>query len=194
MIGDPVYGDSGAAASSGGGSAAGGASGAMAAMSLVSTLFGAYSQYQKGQVNKKLAEYNAKIAEFQAQDAIDRGVVAATRSRVVTSGVIGSERAQLAHQGVDINEAGSSAVDVQANTRYLGELDALTIKNNAALQAWGFRQQAAQSTFQGTVAQIGGQNAAVSTLLTGSSQVLLAKYGYGRSPLATDPNIPVNNP
>lgn len=160
-----------------------------AGLSLISTLFGAWSGHESGKKNQQLMDYNAGIAEFQADDAIKRGTVAASRRRVQTRQVIGAQRAELAHQGVDINDVDSSAVDVQADAAYLGELDAVTIQNNAAREAWGYRVQAQDLTLRGRYAQQTGTMQGVQTILSGSSNLLLAKYGFGRSPLSTDPYI-----
>src|SRR5690242_19657087 len=72
--------------------------------------------------------------------------------------MIGSQRAGLAANGVDINSG--SAVDVQSTTAATGEADALTIRNNAARQAYGqqvqglnYGNQATLDTAQGQWAQ-----------------------------------------
>lgn len=165
--------------------AGGGIGGGMAALSLIGTLFGAWGQHETGQANKRLAEYNANVAEYQADDAIKRGEVAAGRRRLQTKQVIGDQRVSLASQGVEINEG--SAVDVQANAAYLGELDAVTIKNNAAREAWGYKVQAKDLTARGNIAAMTADSMAANTLLTGSSNLMLARYGFGRSVTATDP-------
>lgn len=160
---------------------------AFAGLSLVSTLFGAFSQKRAGDVQKQLNDYNASIADFKAQDAVDQGWVAAQRRLQDTRQVIGSQRASLAHQGVDINQG--SAADTQANAAYLGHLDAATIQNNAAREAWGYKVSAVNDRMAATYAQQSGDVGAMQTLLTGSSNLMLAKYGFGRSQLSTDPFI-----
>lgn len=161
-----------------------------AGLSLISTLFGAWSSHEAGKKNRQLMEYNAGIAEFQADDAIKRGTVASNRRRVQTRQTIGAQRAELAHQGVDINDVDSSAADVQADAAYLGELDAITIQNNAAREAWGYRMQAQDLTLRGRYAQQTGDMQGVQTLLTGGSTYLLRKYGFGTSPEPPQPSDP----
>lgn len=161
------------------------ATGALMAISAANSLYGAFAQHRAGRLQKQLMQYNARIADYQAQDALERGVVAETRSRTSTKRTIGAQRAFLASQGVEINDG--SAADVQANTAYLGELDALTIRNNAAREAWGYKAQAVDYARKGEVAGFSGDAAATQTLITGSSRLLLAKYGFGRSAFATDP-------
>jgi len=89
----------------------------------------------------ELADYNAQVADLQATDAIERGGEQESNFRMGVRGMIGKQRAQLAAGNIDVSYG--SAVDVQADTAYMGELDALTIRNNAAREAWGFKQQGA---------------------------------------------------
>lgn len=173
------------------GDAAGAAAGvgpagtAFGALSLVSTLFGAYAHEKAGRTQKKLLERNAQIARYQAEDAIKRGDVAAERRLTQSQQVIGAQRAALASQGVDVNSG--SAAEAQASTAYLGELDAVTLRNNATREAWGYQVQASDLMLRGEYAKQTGEHQAAATLLTGSSNLLLAQAGFGRSQLATDP-------
>jgi hypothetical protein len=144
-------------------------------------------------------DYNAKVAEEQAADAITRGQEEESRFRTSVRGLIGSQRAGFAGQGVVV-DAGSAA-DVRADTTYLGERDALTIRHNAAREAWGYQTQAedlrqgaaiarkgaAAARVGGTYAAAAGRaaqtqariGAATSILGTGSSLVL-DRYGWAR--------------
>ena len=183
----PDAGATGAGGATGATGGSGAGMSAFAGLSLISTVYGAFSAYQSGKAQKRIAQYNASVAEYQAKDAIDRGEVAVTRRRSQTTQVIGSQRAALASQGVDVNDG--SAREVQADARYLGELDAMTIRNNARREAWGFQVEARNATYGGQIAQMNANNRAAETLLTGASSLLLARYGYGRSGVSTDPNI-----
>lgn len=89
---------------------------------------------------------NQHFARINARDAIARGTEASHWAMSDTRRMIGSQRARLAAQGVDVNSG--SALDVQADTMALGELDALTIKNNAAREAWGYKTQQLQYSLQ----------------------------------------------
>lgn len=158
-----------------------GATGAMGAMGMATQAIGtgmsAYGKMKAGSEAHKLGELNAGIAEWQAEDALRRGRIAEKRMRQETEKTIGSQRVALANQGVDINKG--SALDVVADAAYLGELDALTIRNNAAKEAWGYKVQAASSRYQGQVAQQTGMFGAFETIIGSGSSMLLAKYGGG---------------
>lgn len=87
-----------------------------------------------------LQDWNANIARLQAADAIERGREAEERFRQGVKMQIGGMRAGFASQNVDVGFG--SAVDTQADAAYLGELDALQIRTNAAREAWGYNVQA----------------------------------------------------
>jgi hypothetical protein len=82
---------------------------------------------------------NAQVAEWQAQQAELAGADAEQSSRLRTSQVTGEQRAALAANGVDLGTG--SATDVLAGTQVIGNHDALTIRDNASRQAWGYRTQ-----------------------------------------------------
>lgn len=140
--------------------------------------YSAYSSMKAGSAQQGMFQRNAQFAEAQAIDAEARGRVNEQRQRETTEGVIGSQRVSFAAQGVDVNKG--SSLDVQADAAYLGELDALTIRNNAAREAWGYRTQAGDFMQQGQYARDAGQMQAYNTILGAGGSLLLAKYGgYG---------------
>lgn len=97
----------------------------------------AYGAYKSAQAQKAQAEYSAKVAnankiqaEINASDALQRGAAAELQQRQKTAQLASAQRAAMAANGVSI-EAGTSAVDVLGDTAAQGELDALTIRQNA---------------------------------------------------------------
>jgi len=129
---------------------------------------GARAQYSAGKANQQIAEGNARLSEEQAADAFARGEEDVRRLEVKSRGLIGSQRARLAAQGLDI-ESGS-ALDIQADTAYMTEMDKMTIRTNAAREAWGYKAQAANYRFGGKVALQTGKQQAIGTLLTGGGK------------------------
>lgn len=141
---------------------------------------------QKAAANDQgnLDDYNASVATLQAQDAVARGATDEARYRTSVQGMIGKQRAAQAGNNVDVNTG--SSVDVQSDAAFLGEIDALTIRTNAARTAWGYNVQAENDTRAGQIAREGGQAAqtagiigAGTTALAGTSSLLQAKYGAG---------------
>jgi hypothetical protein len=111
-----------------------------------SLAFGAMGAYQQSASAKASAEYQAQVAqnnaisaEYQAQDAIKRGEVAEAEQRRKTMMLKGSQTARLAANGLDISEG--SALQILSDTDWMGEQDALTVRDNASREAWAYRQQ-----------------------------------------------------
>lgn len=143
----------------------------------------AISQHQQagavmasGAYNRRLAEFNAQQADRDADLTAAAGQRASNRQRVATRQTIGAQRAAFAAQGVDVGSG--SALDVQADTAELGELDAATIANEAARAALGYRAQAADSRQRGILAGLEARNQAMAlkraargTLVKGAADV-----------------------
>lgn len=163
--------------------------GTFLALSALNTLTGflggqaeAKAASRRGRYEQQVYEMNAAVADWQAADAIARGREAEGLQRQGTRQLIGAQRTSLAAQGIDI-ESGSAA-DVQGDSAYLGELDALTIRNNAARAAWGYQVDAVNLRQQGRLARMGSttqasalKNQSYGTLLGGAAQA----YGIYRS-------------
>lgn len=139
-----------------------------------------------GEAQGELEDYNAQVAELQAQDAIARGADEEQRFRAGVRGIIGAQRAGFAASNIDVGFG--SPVDVVADAAYLGELDALTIRTNAGREAWGYRVQAFDHRAGADVARRTGQAqqtasrfSAAGTIIGTGSSLLEARYGFGRT-------------
>lgn len=137
--------------------------------------FSAFSSYNQAEGQKEAANYqasvarnNAQIAEWQAQDASKRGEEEETRQRMRTAQLKGSQRAGLAANGIDISEG--SAAQIQADTDWMGEQDALTIRDNAKRNAWGWRSQGQQSTADANMYKAKADS--ISPMLAGAGSLL----------------------
>lgn len=128
------------------------------------------STYSAGKVNSDISAYNAKVQAGLAKDAEARGVETERRLRLRTRQVIGAQRAGLAAQGIDINSG--TALDVQADAAYVGELDALTARNNAELEAYGFKVQEQAYKMQGALDKQGGLLGGIGDILSGYTESL----------------------
>lgn len=149
---------------------------------------GSYNQ-ARGQQNaldyeSAVASNNAKIADYQAQLAIQNGQTQEENQRLKTAAMFGTQRAGLAANGVDLGSG--SANEVLATTSMMGERDALTIRDNAARQAWAYRNQAAgylaeSQADSGAAKAISPAFSAAGSLLTGAANVASGWYRYNRS-------------
>jgi len=127
----------------------------------------------KGEYEASIYDSNARLAELQAGDTIRKGEKDALKVRRQTRRMIGSQRAAMAAQGIDIGEG--SAIDVIQDTAELGAEDEMAIKNNAWRAAWGMRTEANEYRSRGRFARMGSRREANMTLLTGGMRA--AAYG-----------------
>jgi hypothetical protein len=142
----------------------------------------------QGAYQKTMFELNTKFAQLQADDAIRRGDAEVAAHKGQVKKLIGSQRAAMAAQGIEIDSG--SAMDVQSDTAMLGELDAMKIKTNAYREAYGYKVEAMNNTMQGELAASAAKNAARNTRVTGGLQAVngvmnaigsYSKYAGGKS-------------
>jgi len=121
---------------------------AVAAVGLGS-LMGAEAAREEATARNKALRYNAftkekeaQYAEVQAGQAKKRGVIEERQFRRRIEGLKGTQRAAFGASGVVVDEG--SALDVLQDTAEFGEIDALTIRRNAEIEAFGFDFRATQ--------------------------------------------------
>lgn len=155
---------------------------AQGASSFASSYAQATAAELQGDFQKSQYEANAKFSELRAEDAIRRGDREAIEVKKAGKRVIGSQRAALAAQGIEVDSG--TAVEVQADTAGMAAEDALRAKNNAWREAWGYRVEAANARGQGRWAAMAAENTARSTLVTGglkaATQVGQGVYEYAK--------------
>lgn len=150
---------------------------------LVSSTIGAYAKSKSEkygyEYQSQIARGNAQIAEWQAADAARRGEREEGAFRMKNAAFRSSQQAALAARGIDIGEG--SALNVLTSTDYMGEIDALTIRDNAAKDVWGLKQQASNYRTNAELLdwranQQSPIKDAFSTLLTGAGAVSRSWY------------------
>lgn len=128
--------------------------------------------------NAQIQEQNAKIRELQALEAERRGRVEEQKFRQEVAGFKGAQRAAFAASGALLDTG--TTYDVIAQTQDIGEMDALTIRHNAALEAWGYRVGALEATQQAQMTRRQKQSAlltAGTSLLTSAGRTFSAFRG-----------------
>lgn len=153
------------------------------AASVISAGVGAYSSIQSGAAQSAAANYqseinnqNAQIAAQNATAATQAGNAQAEQQMMRNSEQQAKIRADIGASGLDVNSG--SAADLQSGQGIIGNLDVLTIRNQAARQAYGYETQStgfsnqaqlnqAQAGFDTTAGTIGG----ISSILGGASSV-----------------------
>lgn len=124
--------------------------------------------------NAKVSEMNAELSRRRAKDAAERGARDEQRKRQEIAAIKGKQQAALAANGVDLSFG--SPLDMIVDTAMLGELDALTVRRNAANESYDYlvqaengRADAVLNRMNADAAQTGGYLAAAGTLLGGAS-------------------------
>lgn len=138
----------------------------------------AYGVYQSSEASKDAAKYqaavnenNAKVADYQAQDAIRRGDEEANRIARQANLMKGQQRAAQAASGLELTEG--TAAELQGQTDFFSLIDQSTAKDNAQREAWGIRRQGTgfrdEASMQRAKAASTNTGLAVASSLLGSS-------------------------
>lgn len=148
----------------------------------------------QGNAQGGLLDMNATLADNQAANATARGDQAASRVQRRGDLLAGEQRTAFAGQGIDTGSG--SAAEVMSQDRGISELDALQIKNNAALEALGYKTQATGYRTQADWARTAGANEAAalrrrtfSTLLGGAAE-LASIYQTSPKKVSRAPTVP----
>ncbi|MGP1254927.1 MAG: virion core protein, T7 gp14 family [Kiloniellales bacterium] len=139
----------------------------------------ATAQRQALDYQRQVAENNAITSERLAEDARERGREEERRQRMTTRDLKGRQTAVLAATGFQADTG--SALGILGDTAELGELDALTIRDNAAREAWRFEVQAANDRAQAGLLDVQRSNvqgATIAPLLGAGGQVADTWYQY----------------
>ena len=124
-----------------------------AVAAIASAVVSAAGQMQAGQAQKKMAEYNAQVAQGTAN-------YQAARQQDKTRRLMASARVAVNKSGLTMS---GSPLDVIADSAVQSELDHQAILRQGA-------SQAAMDRTQGRIAQQAGYFGAASSLLSGASQ------------------------
>lgn len=156
----------------------------MMGVAAVAAAYGAYSASESSKAQAEyqsdMAENNAKVSKWQAEDAVARGGEAAIQQQRQAERVRGTQVARLASNGLDITSG--TPLAILEDTMFFGQQDANTIRNNAAREAWGFQTQAASSAasskMYGSVAASQNGAVAAGTSLLSSAGMYAASGGF----------------
>lgn len=148
---------------------------------------GTYMQYkaqrEQADAENKANEFNARMQEkqaanyeAQARDVEKNVTKEESKLRSNVRGIRGAQRSAYAGAGV-VADTGSAA-DVAADTELAGDFDAMTLRSNAAKEAWALRTQNQAALDQARLARMGRRTntAANATLLSGASNLGMSYY------------------
>lgn len=129
---------------------------------------------------------NKIISDRQYQDAIKRGEAAEEDVRRKTAQIISKQRTGFASNNIDL---GSDVVfDTLSDSSMFGELDALTVRSNAAREAYGYQVQgmnyqasANNSLMAAKNAKSAAKTSAFSSVLSGASTLASNYADFSKS-------------
>lgn len=136
----------------------------MATTTVLSTAMQVSQQIRQGVYNKGIAEYNARVAENEAQEIRTAGVEEENIQRRKTAELLSKQRAQLGASGVELGTG--SALQLQEDTVTLGEADALRIRSNFEAKAKSLETGAMLTRGKGTESR-----SSFGTILSGIGKV-----------------------
>lgn len=140
-------------------------------------VYDADTRKKAGQYEAEVAEQNAKLDDFRAEQAGQIGAIREEQKRAQVREAVGSQRATLAANGVDLGSG--TAQDMVAETTAMGEADALTIRFNAMNEAWGYRTQAVNERNGGKFAKWSANRQAMGTYLSTAGSLMSMGSGLG---------------
>lgn len=147
------------------------------AASVVGGAMSAYGQYEQGQASKQSGLYQAAvarnnkiIAERAAERAKSEGLVDIENNDVKVRGLLGSQKAAQAANGIDVNTG--TALAIRKGTREAGAYDSEILRVNSEnkaysylVQAQNFESEARFSEMKANNAERAGNLAAFGTLI-----------------------------
>jgi hypothetical protein len=146
------------------------------ALSAIGAGVGVVGAVSAGIAQSQQSKANAKVAEYQAVQADERGALERSRLRDRINMTIGAGRAGWGASGVALG-AGGSPLNWETSTAALGAQDLEISKYNTELEKWGYRTQAASyrasasnQMGQAIGSGIGGGLSFAGTMLSSASQ------------------------
>jgi len=139
-------------------------------LSTVGAGVAAFSAFKQSQFQAQVAKNNALIAKNNADSSLMSGQAAESASRMQTSLRVGQALAAQGANGVDVNFGSPAAV--RGSLINEGDLDALTIRHNAAVNALGYIQQSQDFSATARADQLAGANTLVGGTLNAASTLI----------------------
>jgi hypothetical protein len=149
---------------------------------------GAYGQASSQKSNlgyeARVADFNATLAERQAQIAMEKGQFTVNQLRRDTAGLKGTQRATMAARGLDLTSG--TPAEVLAGTDFMGEVDANQAEINAVREAFGYRTQKTNleneaRAKRANASAIRPGMAAATSLLGSATSMASSYYGFKKA-------------
>lgn len=133
------------------------------ALAAASTVVSAAGAVQQGQASRKIANYQAAVAENNAVAARQEAELQERQHREKARQALSAQRARAAKGGALAEEGSPLLFNLDASEG--SEIDALNIRRHGEMQATELRSRAALSRYEGRMAQRSAYVKAGSSLL-----------------------------
>lgn len=124
--------------------------------------------YEQGKFENDVSKFNAREQQNEATNTRNKSVEEENKQRRMTAELISKQRTESAAQGVDVDSG--SAFQLQQDSAMLGEVDAMTIKNNFDMRADMLESQAVLTRKEGKNALHKGKVALGVGMLSAAAQ------------------------
>jgi hypothetical protein len=174
---------------------ASGASSAFGYASIATSIIGAIGSAQLARTQAKanqsalnfqadMSKINARMAERSAQSVLFQGQQQVGNLTLRSGKIKSAQRVAMAANGIDLGEG--NAVEVQATTDLMTEIDKNTIEANAIRSAWGYRTQGVNASNTALMASASADSinpnaAATSTLIGSAGNVAQSWYAMNKA-------------
>lgn len=122
----------------------------------------------EGRLIRKALQRRLDLMKHRRKEVRAAGDLAEAQARQATRQLIGAQRVAAAAQGISLGSG--SLLQLQQEATDLGQLDALTIRNNARRQMAGIDLQIGETRLEKSLARLGQRTTSRGTLVTGVSQ------------------------
>lgn len=133
--------------------------------------------YQAGKYQAGVAKQNARIAELNADRAVQTGQIDAQIQDMKLAQVKGETIAAQGASGISVNSASSK--QVRQSQQMIGDYDRSQIVSNANVTAYNYRSQAADFRSQAQQAKMQGQNALLAGFINAGTSLMGASSSVG---------------
>lgn len=151
--------------------------GIAAGVSLLGNIIGGAGQKSQADAQAAADEANARLLRQRALEVQQEGQRQSGRARMAGSQAISGQKVAFAANGVD--STSGTPLALMADSRMMSELDAITLRNNAAREARGLQTQAYGLERQAKAAHRAGNWALGGSIIGGLASSAGQAYNSG---------------
>jgi hypothetical protein len=145
--------------------------------SMIGGLIQAGSLQKDAEFQRTAAGVNRDLYGLAATSALETGNQQAAQATLKGNQVAAAQKVGYAASGVDTQSG--TPMEAMADTRVMSAMDAATLRNNAAREAWGYKVKGLQAFKQGNLQAEKDDNQAVGDAVGGWAKDFTTLLGAG---------------